>query len=228
MSQDDIRSILCQLKLAGWTWLPCSADVEPLAILEQLGPLLTIGPNGANYRDLKPYTKDAAPRGSMSSVTGTSAQPMHTDAAYIPLPPRYIALYCLEAGEAECPTHVWGLDLARLQHDRPNVLCQTTWVVQGGRNPPFYCSIADFQREQVRIRFDPLCMRPVSKQGDTVEKARDALLAYAERVDFQWERGALLIIDNWRTLHARGDGAERAPSRRVRRWSIGASSGLVF
>lgn len=222
MSPEHISSIKCDLKLRGWGWLSCSAGFKPEGILEKFGPLLPLGIDGATYRDLKPYTKDAAPRGSMSSITGASAQPMHTDAAYNPQPPRYIALYCLEVGEAQCPTHVWSLDLARLQQDRPSVLCQADWVVHGGGNAPFYCSIVDFRDADARIRFDPLCMRSVSRHGVTVETARDSLLEYAERVDFSWERGALLIIDNWRTLHARGEGAEKAPSRRVRRWSIGA------
>jgi hypothetical protein len=220
------KSIQSDLDLTGWCWIPHALSLEPIRILAALGPVLPPRKDGGEYYDLRPYAKDGAPPASMSAKTGTDAQPGHTDAAYCPLPPRYVALQCLEPGEVPCPTHLWPLDMARLQRDRPKALTEPIWIVRGGGHSPFYCSVMEVQYGSTRVRFDPLCMRPASESSWTVETAQKALNSYAHRLDFDWERGALLIINNWRCLHARGAGAGGAPSRRLRRWCIGAANGL--
>ena len=205
----------------GWCLIP---PVAAITIADVLSPL---GPISSGQCDLKPYSRESAPRGSMSSVVGTDKQPMHTDAAYRPQPPRYIALQCVDPGEAPCPTHVWTLNLGPLSKDRPDILTKTTWIAHGQGHVPFYCSIMDTLGGRVRVRFDPLCMRPMSGANKTIAEAQEFLDFYSKRIDFDWDRGALLIIDNWRCLHARGNGASGAPSRRLRRWTIGARNGLV-
>jgi len=175
---------------------------------------------GLDHQDLTPLTRDEAPVRSMSAVTGTDAQPMHTDGAYWPRPPRYIALLCVEPGEASCPTVLWPLDLARLERDRPKILVAPHWVVHRGGHERFYSSVVESQSGAVRIRFDPLCMQLAAGGGQ--KEAQELLTNYSSRIEFESEKGWLLVIDNWRCLHARGKGADRALTRRLRRWSIGA------
>jgi len=183
---------------------------------------------GADFEDLKPRERDAAPRGSMSSITGTGAQPMHTDGAYLPQPPSHIALWCLDPGEAHCPTHLWPIDTTRLRRDRPNTLTAPVWVAQGGGHAPFYCSLFDATGSRVRVRFDPFCIRPASGSNLALDAAKTLLSAYCTgRVDVSWTRYSMLIIDNWRCLHARGSGGDFSPSRCLRRWSLGVDNGLV-
>jgi alpha-ketoglutarate-dependent taurine dioxygenase len=227
MAKIDPKLIQRELEFIGWCWIPPASATAPASILAYLGPLVPARKSGADHRDLEPYTRKRAPPASMSATTGTDAQPRHTDAAYFPRPPRYIALQCLEPGEVECPTHVWPLDLARLKKDRPKVLTEPRWVARGGGHTPFYCSVMEVQHAEVRVRFDPLCMHLMSGCSWTVDTAQSALASYSRRIDFIWERGALLIINNWACLHARGRGAGSAPSRRLRRWSIGVVDGLV-
>jgi hypothetical protein len=215
------------LESNGWCFIPPALATAPADILAALGPLLPFRRNGSIHHDLKPYRRDLAPRASMSAITGTDEQPMHTDAAYYPRPPRYIALQCIEPGEAPCPTHVWILDVGSLRRDRPAILAEPNWIAHGGGHTPFYCAMMDVQRGEVRVRFDPLSMRPRSGANQTVAEAEESLGRYTRRVDFHWKRGSLLIIDNWRCLHARGKGADKAPSRCLRRWSIGVGDGLV-
>ena len=215
-----------RLRASGWWFIPPSLATAPADILAALGPIVP-SREGALHRDLVPYPRAFAPRDSMSALTGTDEQPMHTDAAYAPCPPRYIAFQCLDPGEAPCPTLVWTLDVGRLKQDRPAGLTSIKWVTKGGGRPPFYCSVVDVQREEIRIRFDPLCMRPICGCIEAADEAEQLLCAYSRRLSFEWERGAMLLVDNWRCLHARGRGADSAPSRRLRRWSIGVDHGLV-
>lgn len=183
------------LDRAGWCWVPSVRD--PTGILASLGRILCTGADGAEFRDLRPYSKDKAPYASMSASIGTDAQPRHTDGAFCPCPPRYIALLCLEPGERPCPTDIWPLDLERLRRDRPASLLETVWIARGGGNSPFYCFVMELQCGRVRIRFDPLCMRPVSKCHRTAETVDAVLRGYSSHIAISWERGAMLVIDNW-------------------------------
>ena len=227
MALADAELLRHQLSLDGWCVKPSDATKTPKDVLKGLGSFLPLLSTGAYHQDLKPYDKNSAPPASMSATTGTNAQPMHTDGAYYHLPPRYIALQCLDPGEAYCPTHVWALDLARLARENGAVLTRAEWVARGGGFRPFYCPILDKQDRTMRIRFDPLCMNPVLAASHTLEEIRPTLERCAQRIEIEWKRGSLLIIDNWRCLHARGHGAAQAPSRRIRRWMIGVSDGLV-
>jgi len=70
-------------------------------------------------------------------------------------------------------------------------------------------------------------MRPIDGRIQTVDEISQALDNYSQRFSFEWDLGSMLIVDNWRCLHARGRGGDKAPSRRLRRWSIGVDYGLV-
>jgi hypothetical protein len=201
--------------------------IEPSQILTALGARVPVR-GKTPHRDLLIHTKHSAPRESMSAKIGAAEQPMHTDAAYNPCPPRYIVFQCLELGETCCATNVMVLDPDRLSKDRPEALAKTIWVAHGGGRPPFYCPVMDVRRGEFRIRFDPLCMRPIHGSADAIGGALEILGRYSRQVSFEWELGSILIVDNWRCLHARGQGGHGAPSRRLRRWSIGADHGLVI
>lgn len=210
-----------ELNLKGWYFVPSSQPGDLGEILASLGSVVSRERDGKAYRDLFVYSREEAPLHSMSSIAGKGLQPRHTDAAFCPQPPRYIALQCLEPGEAPCPTHVWPLNVEVLMCDQPDILTGSYWVARGGSNSPFYCSVMEIQHGQVRIRFEPFCMRPRSGVLCAIAEAEQALQRFTDQIDFFWELGDLLIIDNWRCLHARGNGADKSPSRHLRRWSIG-------
>ena len=168
--------------------------------------------------ELKPYKRAQAPPNSMSARIGTDAQPIHTDAAFWPRPPRYIALQCINPGEANCPTCIWELDVSALGADQRSTLSKVNWVSSGGSRTPFYCSVLEFEDGVARLRYDPFSMRSIC--GICHNEVQDAMKVCAQRLDFFWEHRALLVIDNWRHLHARGPGAAHAPSRLLRRWAI--------
>ncbi len=221
----ELAMIASGLRTDGWCFIPRGLTNPPTGVLSALGSLVS-SPEGALHVDLIPRAKASAPHASMSARTGPDEQPMHTDAAYDPCPPRYIAFQCLEPGEVSCPTHVWALNLALISKERPAVLTNINWISHGGGRPPFYCPVMDVLRGETRIRFDPFCMRPICWHAETLVEAKQALENYSRRFSFDWERESMLIVDNWRCLHARGRDGDKAPSRKLRRWSIGANHGL--
>ena len=221
----DSRSSWSAIKAAvinyGWCAVRAPASHKVLQDLGQLGPLLP-SRGGGEYQDLIPYDKASAPPKSMSAFTGMGKQPMHTDGAFTPCPPRFVALQCLNAGEEPCPTILSKLDLSRIVQEAPPELRAATWLSsRGGGQTPFYCSVVETYMGNGRVRFDPLCMRQTDRTEKDVSYAHRFLSLHAEPCVIEWEDGLLLLIDNWECLHARGEGAETAGSRKLRRWLIG-------
>jgi hypothetical protein len=61
-----------------------------------------------------------------------------------------------------------------------------------------------FDNGQMLLRYDLACMRPASKRGKLMAERLEALIASSAPERLSWERGQLLVIDNYRMLHARG------------------------
>jgi Taurine catabolism dioxygenase TauD, TfdA family len=221
-----LRSMYPQLKENGWAVISPELANDVPEIIRALGPITPPTRGEFEYRDLVPYDIASAPQWSMSSIVGTGEQPMHTDCAYHPTPPRFVALHCLCVGECPCSTHLWVADLGSMLKDRPKPLADPKWVFQGGGHSSFYCSIMEVRGGEVRMRFDPLCMRLPSAGPPPTDEAQSTLRRYTQHLIFEWQQGSTLVIDNWRCLHARGAGAEKSPSRKLRRWGIEATHGL--
>jgi Taurine catabolism dioxygenase TauD, TfdA family len=225
MNMTDPISIAKVLDRDGWCYLPAFSGSHD-EILRHLGRVIPNRRNGADFLDLIPYATAAAPRKSMSSIVGLAEQPMHTDRAHSPYPPRFVVLQCLDSGEEACPTLIGRANETAIFSQRARFLTYIQWVFHDGVNAPFYAPIAERSDGRMRLRFDPYCMRSASFAKADVAAAESFIKANSERSIIQWSSGSLLIIDNWQSLHARGPGSEKALSRRLRRWYIGEQHGL--
>ena len=186
----------------------------------------TGNPFERGFRELVPTPRAAARPGSLSSITGAGAQPMHTDAAYLASPPRYLVLECVSPGEVPCRTEALITNQTQLLEDRPQLLTDPRWVFLGGGQSRFYSPVLDTVGGMARIRFDPCCMSAAYGNKTGLSEMTRLLASYTRQVSIEWTRRAFVIIDNWRCMHGRGVGGESAPSRRLRRWYLGAQSGL--
>jgi alpha-ketoglutarate-dependent taurine dioxygenase len=186
----------------------------------------TGNPFERGFQELIPTSRAAARPGSLSSFTGAGAQPMHTDAAYLASPPRYLVFECVDPGEVPCRTETWVTNQTKLLEERPHLLTDPKWVFLGGGRSRFYSPVLDTVLGIARIRFDPCCMSTTYENETGLNEVSGLLASYTRQVSFEWTLGAFLIIDNWRCMHARGVGGESGPSRRLRRWYLGAQNGL--
>src|SRR6266566_5913509 len=111
-----------EVRARGWVHMSAPRDMHVNILARRLGRIIPSRLGGREHDVLRPYSQVAAPRKSMSAVTGIEAQPMHTDGAYYPRPPRFLLFRCLEPGEDECNTVVWTLDFDFLIKERPPAL----------------------------------------------------------------------------------------------------------
>jgi len=213
----------------GWAWHSPVPTTHANALAHAIGPIIKPSIQHQGRKTLRPFKKTEAPLNSMSAVVGTASQPFHTDCAYLPVPPRYVMLTCISLGEADCCTHVWAVDWRRLLPAPPIVLTHPGWIVRGGGlRRPFYSQILNqLGDHRSFIRFDPCCMTPPHFCNLAVSEVSAALESHVYAKTFSWKVGSVLLIDNWRCLHGRGPGADRAPSRRLERWYIGERDGMV-
>jgi hypothetical protein len=77
------------------------------------------------------------------------------------------------------------------------------WVRSGGRG--FLAPIVSHRCDGTTIRYDGGCMTPADPSfAEAVELFEHSVNA-APHVRLEWQRNDVVIFDNWRILHARGD-----------------------
>jgi len=211
----DLNRVLHKLDSDGWC-VTVVGDVQTVSALTEhvrvvgrnLGELVP-----GRFRQLVehviPQAEEVAYAGSLSSVYGLNAIPLHTDTAHWPTPCRYLVIACAETGPMPAPTVLLDSRCVALS-DYEMTACQCApFLIRNGRRS-FYGAIKESGREF--IRFDQGCMSPLSLQGQA------AMLAFsAEHHEYalhshDWKPGEILIIDNWRVLHGRG-GERTSPGR---------------
>jgi hypothetical protein len=112
------------------------------------------------------------------------------------------------------PYHsMWTLSFSAAEFE---LLNDAVFLVRSGRSS-FYSSI--LRRDRSFLRFDPACMEPADHRARTALTLFTQATEAAPVIDVEWTSGAILILDNWRMLHGRGN-AERAGERALLRSAV--------
>ncbi|MFI5672572.1 TauD/TfdA family dioxygenase [Streptomyces sp. NPDC051704] len=122
----------------------------------------------------------------------------HTDAAFLPVPPRWMAIAVLEADGGG------GLDLLPVEHIDPEPLAARAsyLTVEGVQVAPILEQLPDGQGPLLRYRRDRMI---AVDDTAAVEAAHRAVEAAADQVVTVGELapGEVLLVDNWTMLHRR-------------------------
>lgn len=192
---DFLKTSRCSALLAGSddAW----SDDELLGLAQRLGGASVSARNPQPVRTIVPVERDLAPRNSLSSRHGAGAFPFHTDGAHWCVPPAYLILHCVDAGDIDRPTRLLPLG-AWLTRSIEQRLATQPWIVCDGKHAFFSTPIT---RGPQCVRYDVGCMRPaLDGTQDEVELATQR----ASAVTVGWRPGDVLVISNRRCLHARG------------------------
>ncbi|MEM7068328.1 MAG: TauD/TfdA family dioxygenase [Pseudomonadota bacterium] len=193
-----------------------SAEECLLNIATRLGRIIG-GRNRNPVEVLIPIMKSEAPICSLSAQFGKDAFPFHIDTAHLMQPCRYLVFFCLEAIGTVAPTLLLDRLQFRFTNSELDDLKTGTFLVRnGGRS--FYSNV--ISRTQNFFRWDPGCM----EARDAIAKrvcnslGRQVQLANIEAIS--WQAGTILIVDNWRMLHARGTFEPNQRERKLLRVSV--------
>ena len=204
--------IAAEIDGTGFCYLHGVSVVDLEAIARGLGPIRVDPRAREQFRAISPSNAADARPNTLSSRYGWGSFPFHTDTAHWRVPARYLLLYCQFAGAGGRSTYLidsreWKFSLG----DRRMILNE---VFRVGYRRPFLSTVACAIKQGLEVRWDPASMSPVSRGAKTVQANIAALLAGGRRTKIAWHVEDLLIVDNRRILHARGD-ADQLDADRV-------------
>jgi len=194
------------LKSNGW-WLS-KIDIGNLDCLieisRRLGTPVGGRKKGALVEVLKLQDSISANQNSLSNQFGYSPFPFHCDTAHWVSPCRYIVFGCENPGN--CGRKTVLIDWKKIEFDLTEIklLKSAVFLIRNGQKS-FYSTILN-QNEEF-LRFDPGCMSPLDSESEDAFKLMKNKLDQVNPIEVSWEKGDVLVIDNWRILHGR-KGAE--------------------
>lgn len=212
---DDFADLVSTARTVGWA--VGSLALGPLRYRAQSGGWQEIatrkGDNPVSV--LRPTTaEDAHPR-SLSATHGLGEQPLHTDGAHLREPPDYLIFHAAHPNGT--PTLLWSeaSKATNPEHPvirRPACLAGGVFVVSSGKTRFLMSAYEDGQG----YRYDPGCMTPGDERARAAVRYFGSLTSTAYRLEWT-EPDQVLVINNRRTLHARGAVAEDDTDRELTR-----------
>ena len=208
----------CKAELAAEGWYSFSVgakaagnalDAAVTELAEGLGEIIP-GRHRQRVEHIIPQHSRMAHAGSLSQQHGLAPLPLHTDTAHWTVPCRYLVMACAEPGPEPTPTILLDSKVVSLS-DRETAACHSAvFLVRNGRRS-FYGSVRAPGRPF--IRFDRGCMEPTSPDGAEIADAFSDARNVGKTYRHDWQRGDILVVDNWRMLHGRGIDGQTAPGR---------------
>lgn len=199
-SMPDISSV-------GWSVVPTDAATPEALAVEVERVALTLGKivPGRAWQRVERVVANAPERaavGSLSSKFGLLPLPLHTDTAHWITPCRFLVMACALPGPVPTPTVLVNIESFNLSAEEISYCHSAVFLITNGKNS-FYASVMASGRRFIRL--DPGCMHPESRQARRVLDLFDAHQNRKQLYFHSWKPGEILVIDNWRVLHGRGD-----------------------
>jgi alpha-ketoglutarate-dependent taurine dioxygenase len=179
-------------------------DVEALLpVARELGHPRPDPKDRVLVKDIRPQRVTEANANTLSSRYGMGSFPLHTEGAYLRKPPRFLLLYCVRPGSGGRTTALLdGVDIfSRFSCPRR----PGTWVAKAGRRP-FLCHV--LWRNPLKnfgIRYDRECLFPQGRAAQAEEQLISEFMSKSMIMTIAWAEKQLLIINNLRMLHGRGE-----------------------
>lgn len=210
-----LRSLRQRLDADGYAALPGFArNAGTGEVAAGLGG--TIAPwGGPVVHELVPHP-NAAPN-TYSGIFGLGGFPFHTDLAHWSVPPRYVVLRCVR-GYVDVPTRL--VDGAVLTETVGMSAMRRALVTprrpQSGRM--HLMRLLQRCGSTELIRWDEVFLKAASRVGrEAFDLVRAGIRSTASRSVAVVDDGDVLVIDNWRMLHARPAIAPDRADRRLER-----------
>lgn len=202
----------------GWVQIqPVGADnlIETLIkYSKELGTPVIARKSAGMVQKLVPINKEKAYPNSLSSKHATEAFPLHNDTAHWITPCRYLILGCMDEGESLRPTTLLDFSSLVITKEERGELQSAPFIIKNGRNS-FYANI--IEKHSKFIRYDPGCMVPANSRSSKIADLFSSKRVQASTKEVQWKKGMILIIDNWRMLHGRGESMVHGRDRELYR-----------
>jgi hypothetical protein len=169
-----------------------------LSVARRVGRPVTDVRGRVRIDRLVPRAHGEARANSLSGRFGRGAFPLHTDLAHRVMPPRFLILGAAAAAHGAARTTLTQAPV--LSHDDWCTVRDGVFLVSNGRRS-FYTSICGSGCPFVR--FDLSSMTPTDAQASVAQRVFCDRLKEQPTLEITWERGHMLVVDNWHMLHGR-------------------------
>lgn len=189
--------VLEQLKNTGIELFDTS-EVNLVTIFQQLTKEFNV--SFGEKKVLVPRINSYEEKITLSGTYALGKFPYHTDAAHLFIPPRIISLRYL--GDTESKTGTLLIDSEDIARDPDSgFYTNLTYNVKGGPTK-FYATIFDGSIIPKRkiIRYNSVIMKRAVARNLV---SFDEFLSKFAPKRISWRKGMLVLIDNWRIMHAR-------------------------
>lgn len=207
-------------KIAEYGFVFIKSLMPNLSSAELIPRIGTIWREIANHRShiISPKDEYSSTPNTYSGNYGLGAFPLHTDLAQWRMPPKFVVLRCM-AGSPDVATNLLDGDTIV---DRRNKTKLAKALVEPRRpidgSIPLLRLYQQMSSNRGLLRWDPLYIRPASRNGEIACDLISQLLAKSKAISvYLKDPGDTLIFDNWRILHGRSPVAERHMTRKIER-----------
>jgi alpha-ketoglutarate-dependent taurine dioxygenase len=194
-----------ELRDQGWLYLDGACKTEMLhATASQFGTVV-LAPTGEAVRQLVPIDALAAKPRSLSSGHGRGKLPFHTDTAFWPTPARLVVLHA--TGDLRRSTYLlsWKSVLDSLAPNQVQDLRGSVWLASIPPSTNFYATSIFNVSRQKACRYDTNVLEPVNESAERTMQAVQVAISKLTPIEIRWTPNSCLVINNWTTLHSRGD-----------------------
>lgn len=148
---------------------------------------------------LMPKTNSNKFHNSLSQEFGLNAFPFHTDGAHRIIPPKWLILEYKGLRPSNSATTL--LDTLHLQNDRvnENFFFNEIYLVTGGKISFLTTLVNKTQCKSPIFRWNSLIMKKLNSKEHNNLNIFERSISHR----FEWIKGKILVIDNWRILHGR-------------------------
>lgn len=168
---------------------------------------------------LTPHAVDESTPNTYSGNFGKSAFPLHTDLAHWAIPPRYLALRCIQGCDAVATRLLDGNDvIARFGRSILRRTLTQPRRPQGDRIQllPLLGGATDVN--SAILRWDSIFLQPSNSFSMLVFAEVSGYLSGVAPMEFTLaDLGDTLVVDNWRFLHGRSDVSQGGHLRKIDR-----------
>jgi len=188
----------------GWVEALLPYRIDLLSYAAKFGRPVPSRRYGPLVDRLAPKPKEEARRNSMSAQRGLGRFPFHSDGAYFRVPPRFVFLRLAEGASSNSDTLLLRTRELAFSERQLADLRREIWVIRSGYSP-FYAPVLRYNGAFTSwfLRYDPCCMTPAIPRSNRSEAALQNAFAVAKPAAVTWAPEKIVIIDNWRALHAR-------------------------
>ena len=211
-----------EVEQRGWTHIEgIDNEASLLGLAKSIGrPLRSATGEFVKELRIMPCS-EAAPK-TLSGTFGTGGFPLHTDTAFWAVPARYLVMRVIGDKRRTTPVCAFSTLFERSGGLKVESIQKSVWSLRASTGAVYCKMTLPTRTASPGLRYDRQCMTPANAAAREVEAFLSSLTDNVVQ-EISWSDGMAVVIDNWRSLHGRGQEPPQERSRILQRIYVGVT-----